>query len=52
MPEVSRLSRQTQHLPFSKLVYKVLTALSLCQVLSPSLKYDLQVDMIVFPAEL
>ena len=35
-----------------KLVYKVLIALSLCQVLGPSLKYELQVDMIVFPADL
>ena len=35
-----------------KLVYKVLTALSLCQVLGPILKYDLQVDVIVFPVEL
>ena len=35
-----------------KLVYKVLTALSLCLVLGPNLKYDLQVDVIVFPVEL
>ena len=34
-----------------KLVYKVLTALSLCPVLGPNLKYDLQVDVIVFPVE-
>ena len=35
-----------------KLVYKVLIALSLCPVLGHNLKYDLQVDVIVFPVEL
>jgi len=35
-----------------KIGYKVLIALSLCQVLGPSLKYDRQVDVIVFPVGL